>query len=935
MNASVHWRTPSVAVSDPRGLPVRQVDYLRTVPGGDVTRLIARQCFDAAARLVEQRDPRLFASAGKANLSTVHTLDGQPLRIDSVDAGRQLTLPDSGGQPVQRWDAHGRHWRSRYDPRLRLLSRAENAEPDSETFTYADASAAAGRNLRGQLIGVREPSGTLAFDSFSLFGQATGETRTFDDGQAWRSRQTFSPLGVRLEHWDAAGHCQQSGYDVAGQLQQLRLRLAGHTDWQAVLVDAQYSASGQISRQTHGNAVVCHWHYDPADGRLLQQRGQKPGEPPLQDFEYVYDRVGNVSTILDHAFTPRYFANQRIDGQRTFTYDSLYRLSSASGHADAPPSDHPARPQPSDPNDRRNYLERYAYDAGNNLIKTTHVRDGASHTREMFIDPASNRGVRWQPGDPPPDFASLFDRAGNLLAVQPGRPLRWDSRGQLQTVTLIDRGGSGDDQESYRYSQGARVCKRHETHTGKTRHFHQVRYLDNLQIRTRDNGEELHVITLAAGVGTVSCLHWVSGRPAEIDADQLRYVLTDHLGSALTELGGQAQLISQERYLPFGGTAVLTARSQLEVSYKTVRYSGKEMDVSRFYYYGARYYADWLQRWISADPAGAGDGLNLYAFVGNQPLAYVDAGGNARAHSVIMLYAQFIAAVDDHAGQTLEQLHNIIAQKNIVSSLLSNLAGEVLRGIAGYEGGVIGGGQFDLAFPGSPFTTPYTTGGGLIGGNIGGDVAGALADPPANSMGLSVGPLIPQTSQISVSAIDSSLGISDAVKEINTWRDVKDELIHPVLDSVLNPEFLMNRVMASWISIIPASINLFARAVEAEDIKNRLDPVKIDKIDTLLADWKSAIEQRWAWAEAAFDALGRDTIYPAQLLPNVNHMTAQETLAPITRSALQQQTRGTLANIAQAQRGLAAYKEMGTTDNQFLRRQAHPVASRRSTWFSG
>nr|WP_236708193.1 RHS repeat-associated core domain-containing protein [Pseudomonas sp. Leaf434] len=57
-----------------------------------------------------------------------------------------------------------------------------------------------------------------------------------------------------------------------------------------------------------------------------------------------------------------------------------------------------------------------------------------------------------------------------------------------------------------------------------------------------------------------------------------------------------------------------------EIEYRFIRYSGKEMDVSGLYYYGARYYAPWLQRWVSADPAGDVDGLNLYGFVGNNPI---------------------------------------------------------------------------------------------------------------------------------------------------------------------------------------------------------------------------------------------------------------------------------------------------------------------------
>lgn len=145
--------------------------------------------------------------------------------------------------------------------------------------------------------------------------------------------------------------------------------------------------------------------------------------------------------------------------------------------------------------------------------------------------------------------------------------------------------------------------KRLETATG---HFQDVRYLPGLEIRTRDNGEELHVITLAIGVGSVRCLYWATGKPRGIATTQMRYSVEDHLGSNLMELDQQAQLISHEGYYPFGATAWMAASSAVDADYKTVRYSGKEMDVSGLYYYGARYYAAWLQRWISADPAGAG-----------------------------------------------------------------------------------------------------------------------------------------------------------------------------------------------------------------------------------------------------------------------------------------------------------------------------------------
>ncbi|MFJ2714382.1 RHS repeat-associated core domain-containing protein, partial [Pseudomonas sp. NPDC087346] len=59
------------------------------------------------------------------------------------------------------------------------------------------------------------------------------------------------------------------------------------------------------------------------------------------------------------------------------------------------------------------------------------------------------------------------------------------------------------------------------------------------------------------------------------------------------------------------------------------RYSGKERDATGLYYYGFRYYAPWLGRWINPDPAGTIDGLNLYRMVRNNPIALFDTDGLA------------------------------------------------------------------------------------------------------------------------------------------------------------------------------------------------------------------------------------------------------------------------------------------------------------------
>ncbi|QRK83198.1 RHS repeat-associated core domain-containing protein [Pseudomonas granadensis] len=576
---------------------------------------------DLAGRSVAQWDPRL---AGPC-LVTVYSLADQPLRTDSVDAGMRLSLPGLAGQTLQRWDDRGAVWLMTYDRQLRPLSVNNSATPqDDELFEYADATADAGNNLRGQHQRLTDPSGCVEVHSYSLAGHSQRETRTFHDEKSFTSQRTYGPLGAVTALTDAGQHRQTMLYDLAGQLKATSLILKDGIE-RGVLIDAQYNAAGQLVTQQNGNGVSVHWDYDPANSLLVRQRAHKGSEPPIQDLEYTYDPMGMITRIFDAAVKPVFFANQRCDGTRTFTYDSLYQLSSATG-CSAAALPQPVRAQSCDPADLRNYLQNYEYDYGGNLIKIIQVREGASHTRHILIDPHSNRGISQEADDPPPDFSRLFDPHGNLLERLPGQPLRWNSRDELQSVVMISRADGREDAEQCWYSEGVRVCKRYEHYGNNTSHFHQVRYLPGLEISSKDNGEELHAITVTTGAGTVRCLYWEND-PANIGTTQLRYGLNDHLNSCLIELDQLGQMISHEQFFPFGATACFLSLTDIEVDYKTIRYSGKELDRSGLYYYGERYYAPWLGRWTQPDRHGIADGLNLYCMTHNNPINFVDQQG--------------------------------------------------------------------------------------------------------------------------------------------------------------------------------------------------------------------------------------------------------------------------------------------------------------------
>jgi RHS repeat-associated protein len=107
-----------------------------------------------------------------------------------------------------------------------------------------------------------------------------------------------------------------------------------------------------------------------------------------------------------------------------------------------------------------------------------------------------------------------------------------------------------------------------------------------------------------------------------------RYQYNNHLGSACLELDQDAGVISYEEYHPYGTSAYRAKAKGIEAPTKRYRYTGKERDgESGLYYYGARYYAASLGRWVSCDPASLVDGPNLYAFVGGNPVKSRDLKG--------------------------------------------------------------------------------------------------------------------------------------------------------------------------------------------------------------------------------------------------------------------------------------------------------------------
>ncbi|WP_338920608.1 RHS repeat-associated core domain-containing protein [Pseudomonas silesiensis] len=634
---TTHSHTPKLTVVEPRGLTVRSVDYYRANPGDTAEERVNRTAHDPAGWAIAQWDPRLFLDASApANLHSIHSQSGAILASTSVDAGLRISLLGEAGQLVHLWDGRGSQRQMHYDDQSRLNAIFEQAVEGeavcAERLSYAASDQAfADRNQCGRLIRHDDPAGALLFNDYGLTGAVLEQVRCMANertaGYATLSR--VNPLGELLSRTDARGNEQRFSQTLDGLLHAVDLHLNNSVEHLPMVNAITYNAHGQVEKEVAGNGVVTTLEYAAEDGRLKRLLSRLAQSDPLQDLRYLYDPVGNVSSIEDAALPIRYFANQRIEPVSHYRYDTLYRLIEATGWEAGAVKHGPSSAASADPAMPGNYRQTYRYDDGNNLLELTHV--GPQNPGHRLVAAAhSNRCLPVRDGIEPDeeDFRSGFDANGNLLKLQPGQTLSWDVRNQLREVRPVERDSGLDDYELYFYgADGMRVRKVRSLQTNAQTVVAQTLYLPGLEIRTHSGtGEELHVIEVATGRGSVRVLHWEKQRPTDITNNQQRYSLTDHLGSSTLELDQDARIITQERYYPFGGTAWSNGEA-VQVSYKTVRYSGKERDTTGLYYYGFRYYVPWALRWLNPDPAGPIDGLNYYRMVRNNPLAYTDNSG--------------------------------------------------------------------------------------------------------------------------------------------------------------------------------------------------------------------------------------------------------------------------------------------------------------------
>ncbi len=592
-------------------------------------------------------------------------------------------------------------------------------------------------------------------------------------------------------------------YNEANFLTSLKAQIRGEGKFVEFLKGQDYDAKGRRQFAQYGNDIFIRYFYDAKTFRLTNLVTQKSGATPiaqaLQDLHYTFDPVGNITQIRDDAQQTHYFKNAVVKPENRYEYDAIYQLIRATGreHAglvnDAILTDKDLDfvrqlPHINDAGAVRTYTEEYEYDLLGNLKLFRHRTKaqlglGSGWTRRYhyaYEDDRTNRTNRLVssslPGDPddgPFTATYNYDSYGNMIRMPHLAAMEWNSTDQLRRVDL---GGGGT--AFYVYGVGGERLRKVIERSGNLKL--EWIFLGPVMIfrrRRRDTDElrfERSTVHISDNTGPIAQVDTKTRDDDNTDPSNplnvplTRYQYTNHLGSAVLETDDAGNVISYEEYHPYGTTSYRSSKPGLDLSLKRYRFSGKERDdETGLYYFGARYYAAWLGRWTSSDPAGFADGLNTFAYVRNRPTTLKDDFGFASSdHEKIA--PKFKLKAKDTTGEERSIVGNPASDPAEVLQVFQNhgyKGNGPLKWVDDKEGGFVG--WLDNS------ATVSTNGNGGQGNQPGTSCANSSSSPsPGHGSGDKAG-AEPGSETALATAVDTARGVAqEAMRPTNVDGEV-------------------------------------------------------------------------------------------------------------------------------------------------------------------
>ena len=570
------------------GLAVTQTDSLGHVTTGtrsawgrltDVVDALGgrtRYEYDAFGALLRVRD---------ALNNTVATIGYNPrgmrLSISDMDRGTWTWTRNALGETTARRDAKGQVVRFEYDPLGRVTKRI--APDGTSSWTWGNSAA---KHDIGRLASLAGPGYA---ENFTYDGIGRPATHTIAADASYRYDFSYNTLGLLdTMTFPAAGagavFSIRHDYD-AGRVSRIRNANApGDPYWTLKAQDA----AGHVLDESLGSAVRVVSGFDPVSGELEYRETGIGAGAAIQNLAWEWDTNGNLTRRQDQ--------NQGL--LEEFRYDLLDRLGQS----------------------RLNGAVNLEldYDAVGNIRRKSDICPGTS---ACFAYHATHKHAVVSAGT----RSYAYDANGNMTS-RGGAAIAW-SNDNLPLSIAHANGNSS--QFSYgpsgnRWKQVAKYGTTNETTIYAGALFEKV---------TRGGITTWRHYVPAPG-GVALQLRYSDGTPAA-----MRYLTLDHLGSTDRIVDAAGNVLVAESFGTYGSrrksawTGIPTAAELAKIAAVTRDgFTGHEqLDNLDLIHMNGRVYDPQLGRFISADPFVTlpydGQGLNRYAYVLNNPLAFTDPSG--------------------------------------------------------------------------------------------------------------------------------------------------------------------------------------------------------------------------------------------------------------------------------------------------------------------
>jgi RHS repeat-associated protein len=278
-----------------------------------------------------------------------------------------------------------------------------------------------------------------------------------------------------------------------------------------------------------------------------------------------------------------------------------------------------------------------------------------SYTYDEIGNITSKNGVSYTYGSQPHAVTAVgetsynYDDNGNMTD-RGSQDITWDVENRIIEVD------DGENTSTFVYDgNGNRVKK---TEGGET-----ILYVNKYYEKNLTTGE-------------VTTYYYHGGKLVAMCQDtELKYVHQDHLTSTSVMTDNSGNELGTVKYFPFGAT-----RSGSVPTDK--KFTGKRLDETGLYYYGARYYDANIGRFISADTMITDftnpQTLNRYSYCLNNPLKYTDPSGHGIFDDIVEKAKKIIKS----AGDAFKTGYN--AAKSWVSSTYQSAASNVQSTYQGF-----------------------------------------------------------------------------------------------------------------------------------------------------------------------------------------------------------------------------------------------------------